>query len=269
MRELLKKAEKYINENGSSLQKACIDYVTGREGKQKVINELSVYQNPDGGWANGLEIEYPGKVSSPFTTSAALGYISRFDLIESDLYTDTLKYLKNTQHKNGMWDDTEEMLEFPHAPYMGPGIYPEYKTGMILKWLLRLGASEKEMIEKAQKYLLGTFNEVSQKNDLWSAVAYSGAFSLLPHLPEYSAIMEWSMKVLMPEPMEFGWQQIMGMIEDEIPIPSQVFDVSINLIKQNQEQDGGWPHMFGTYNRVWSAIFIIRFLKNNDLAYQS
>jgi len=261
MRELLVKAEKYIYENSNSLQKACMDYIAGREDKQKLIKELSPYQNFDGGWANGLEIEYPGLASSPFTTSAALGYISKFGLIETNLFQDTLTHLKNTQSPNGMWDDTDEMLKYPHPPYMGPGIYTEYKTGMILKWLLKLNVSDKEMINKAQTYLIEVFDEVAPKNDLWSAVAYSSAFSLLPHLAEYSKIMEWSMKILMPQEAQFGWQQVMGMIEDDIPIPEHVYDAAINLIKQNQEQDGGWPHQFGTYNRVWSAIYILRFIK--------
>lgn len=268
MRELLAKAEKYICENGNSLQKACTDYIAGRGDKEKVIKELSSYQNSDGGWANGLEIEYPGPASSPFTTAVALGYISRFDLTKSDLFHDTLTYLKNAQQRNGMWDDTDEILEFHHPPYMGPGVYTEFKTGMILKWLLRLNVSDKEMIGGAQKYLIQVFDEVSSKNDFWSAVAYSGAFSLMPHVAEYSKIMEWSMKVLMPQEGQFGWQQVIGMIEDDIPIPDHVYDVSLNLIKQNQEQDGGWPHQFGTYNRVWSAIYILRFLKNKNLIYQ-
>lgn len=266
--KLLEKAENYIYENSNSLQKACIDYIAGRGDKRKIENELFAYQNSDGGWANGLEIEYPGAASSPFTTAAALGYISRFDLIESDLFHDTLKYLKNTQHETGKWDDSKEILKYPHPPYMGPGIYLEFKTGMILKWLLRLNVSDKEMIDRAQAFLIDIFNEVSVKNDFWSAVAYSGAFSLLPNLQESKKIIEWSMKILMPHKEQFGWQQVIGMIEDDMSIPEPAHDISINLIKQNQEEDGGWPHQFGTYNRVWSAIYILSFLKNKNLIYQ-
>ncbi len=267
MRELMEKAEKYIIDNSTDLQKVCLDYVAGRSSKEKVLDELSKYQNPDGGWANGLEIEYPGAISSPFTTAAALGYISKFELGESELLPSTLNYLKKTQHENGMWDDTEGVLAYPHPPYMGPGIYPEFKTGVTLKWLLRLNIADKKMIEGAQSYLVEIFDEVAPKNDFWSAVAYSSAFALLPHLQETPRIMEWSMKILMPEESEFGWQQVMGMIEDDMPIPDRVYDISLNLIKENQEDDGGWPHQFGTYNRVWSAIYILRFLKQKGLIY--
>lgn len=261
MQEIFNKAEGYIKQNGTNLQKACMDYIAGRGDKESIIKELAPYQNTDGGWANGLEIEYPGTASTPYTTAAAMGYISKFELNESRLFSDTLKYLKNTQHKNGMWEDTDEMLKYPHPPYMGPGVYPEFKTGMVLKWLLRMNVQDFEMIDNAKKYLLSVFDEVSAKNDFWSAVAFSNAFSLMPEEQAYQKIMEWCMKILMPQDAQFGWQQAVGMIEDDIPIPDQARDIAINLIKQNQEQDGGWPHQFGTYNRVWSAIFILRYLK--------
>jgi hypothetical protein len=123
------------------------------------------------------------------------------------------------------------------------------------------------MINRAQEYLLGIFDEVSLKNDIWSAAAYSNAFSLLPQTKGYSRIMEWSMKILMPQQGQFGWQQAIGMIEDDIPIPDNLNNITIELIKQNQQEDGGWPHMFGTYNRVWSAIYIMRYLRNRNLIY--
>ncbi|QUH30635.1 prenyltransferase/squalene oxidase repeat-containing protein [Vallitalea guaymasensis] len=267
MNELKIKAEKYIYENANSLQKACMDYIADKGNKKKIIQELSTYQNADGGWVNGLEVEYPGSASSPFTTAAALGYIAKFDLKDTSLYHNTLAYLKDTQHQNGMWDDTDKILAFPHPPYMGPGIYPDYKTGMILKWLLRLNTIDKAMINGARDYMIQAFDEISSKTDFWSAVAYSGAFSMLPHVKEYSKIMEWSMKILMPNESQFGWQQVMGMIEDDTPIPEQAYDMAIKLINENQEEDGGWPHQFGTYNRVWSAIYILRFLKNKKLIY--
>ncbi len=263
MREIIQRAGGYIRENGTPLQKACLDFLEEKGTKDDIVKALSPYQNEDGGWANGLEIEYPGLVSSPYTTAVALGLIHKFSLSEHGLLLDTLDYLKSTQLENGMWDDTPQMLQFPHPPYMGPGVYTEYKTGMILKGLLRLNVHQTAMIDRAITYMADSFEEISKRNDFWSAVAYSGAFSFLPHHPKYPQIMEWSMKLLMPEGAGFGWQQAMGMIEDDIPIPETVQSLTLELIQKHQEPDGGWPHLFGTYNRVWSAIYIVRFLLKN------
>lgn len=260
---VFQKAQKYVLENGTDLQKACCRFLSDSTNKQEIQYELGKYQNTDGGWSNGLEIEYTGPVSSPFTAAAALGYILRFNLENTELLSKTIKYLKNTQKENGSWDDSDRILEYQYPPYMGPGIYPEYKTGMILKWLIRLNSQEVEMIDKAKNYLLNIFDSISRKNDFWSAVAYSSAFSLMPEIPEYKKIMEWCMKALMPNEVEIGWQQVRGMIEDDMPIPDRNLYKVIEMIEKEQESDGGWPHQFGTYNRVWSSIFIMRFLNLN------
>lgn len=265
MKEVIKKAEEYVLKNGTDLQKSCVNYVIGKGDKQSIAKELARYQNNDGGWANGLEIEYQGDISSPFTTAAALSYLYKFNLGDSTLLKKTLEYLRDTQNSNGMWDDLAEMSNFEHPEFMGKGVYTEYKTGMILKWLIRLNVDEQEMIDKATNYLLETFDDISKDNDFWSAVAYSSAISVLPNCKKYSQIMEWSMKILMPKGSEFGLQQVRGMIEDDMPIPEQVMDRAINLIKDSQECDGGWPNQFGKYNRVWSTINIIRFLRNNSI----
>ena len=265
MKEVLKKATEYVLENGTDLQKSCVNYLMGEGDRQSIIEELAQYQNSDGGWANGLEMEYRGNVSSPFTTAAALSHIYKFNLNDSNLLKKTLDYLKNTQYSNGMWDDPDEMNQFEHPDFMGKGIYTEYKTGIILKWLIRLKVDDREMIDRATNYMLENFDEISKKNDFWSAVAYSSAISVLPGCKKQEKIMEWSMKILMPKGSEFGLKQVMGMIEDDMPIPEQAMNNALKIIKDTQENDGGWPNPFGEYNRVWSAVSIIRFLVKNNL----
>ncbi|WDV45982.1 terpene cyclase/mutase family protein [Clostridiaceae bacterium M8S5] len=267
MNELVKKAENYIITNGTTLQKACLNFIKSDSGKEDAIKELSKYQNEDGGWANGLEFEYQGNVSSPFTTAVALNLMLKFGLKDTILYQETYMYLKNTQKENGMWDDVKEMLKFEIPGYMGPGIYPEYKTGMVLKGLLKLNENDREMIDSAINYLLVNFDEISKRNDFWSAIAYSSAFAVLPHIDESKKIMGWALGILMPNTEEFSLTQVIGMIDDDIPLPNQAKDIAIKMLVSGQESDGGWPHKFGTYNRVWSAIYILRYLKNIKVIY--
>ncbi len=266
MKAVVLNASSYIKDNGTGLQKSCLEYVLGRGSKDKVREELSGYQNSDGGFSNGLEIEYQGPVSSPFSTAAALGYIFRFDLADTELLEKALRYLRKNQKQDGSFDDESGMLAYPHPEYMGPGIYVDFKTGMILKWLRRLKIDEEGLINRAQQFLLDNFDRISEGRDLWSAAAYASAFADQRQLPEYPRIMEWCMSILAPEPDVFGWQQAMGMIEDDMDIPEQVLPNTLKMISERQQSDGGWPHQFGTYNRVWAAIFIVRFLLNSKLA---
>ncbi len=264
MKNTFLKAKDYIMKNGTNLQKICCDYVCKNATVDTVRDALAKYQNNDGGFSNGLEIEYQGDISSPFTTSAALGHMTKFGLKDSTVYLKTMEYLRNTQNGNGSWDDPEELDKFPHPPYMGKGIYIEYKTGMILKWLLLMGAEKDKMIESGLNYMENNFKTFSEKNDFWSAVAYSGLYIQLPDSKLFSSVMEWSMKILMPPTGISKWQQISGMIEDSIKISEKDIPTTLQAIKENQEADGGWPHLFGEYNRVWTAIFILQFLSKQS-----
>lgn len=54
------------------------------------------------------------------------------------------------------------------------------------------------------------------------------------------------------------------MIEDSIKISEKDIPTTLQAIKENQETDGGWPHLFGEYNRGWTAIFILQFLSKQS-----
>lgn len=271
MEKIYGSGKKFILENGSESQKILFKYLIGEDSKEAAVKALGKYQNEDGGWANGLEIEYKGNISTPMTTAAALGYIYLFDLADTELLPKTIEYLKNTQREDGSWDDVEEILKFEVPPYMGPQIYVDYKTAMNLKWLRRYKIENQDMIDNGINYLVNDFERVSKAKDFWSAAAYSSIFSELPSLQETPKIMEWAMSVLIPPEAQkntdeqLPWMQIQGMIYEDSPIVYNLKDKIVEAIKENQLPNGGWPHQFGTYNQVWSAILIIRFLKINNL----
>lgn len=277
MKDVYENAKDFILTNGNEVQKKLFLHLAGECNLSCAIEALKRYQNEDGGWANGLEIEYSGNVSTPMTTAAALGYIYLFDLPETELLSNTLHYLRSTQKENGSWDDPEEITRFELPPYMGPGIYVEFKTGMVIKWLSRmnLDIEDREMIGRAREYLIKEFPHVSKEDDMWSAIAYINAFGELPPseqlkqsdwMPE---IMGWAMGILMPDGPpdsdtdELEWTFVQGMIHDDCPALDSMKEKVADTIAANQIRSGGWQHQFGTYNAVWAAILIVRFLRRN------
>jgi len=275
MNEVYENAKVFILENGNEVQKKLFLHLIGECNLSCAIEALKRYQNEDGGWANGLEIEYDGNVSTPMTTAAALGYIYLFNLLETELLSRTLHYLKSTQKENGSWDDPEEITRFELPPYMGPGIYVEFKTGMIIKWLNRLdlNTDDREMIIRARDYLIEEFPQVSKGDDMWSAIAYINAFGELPPLEQSEHIQEimgWAMGILMPDGPpdphtdELEWTFVQGMIHDDSPVLDSMKEKVAHAIVANQLQSGGWQHQFGTYNAVWAAILIVRFLRRSQ-----
>ena len=264
MKKIYSKAVSFINENGSNIQKSLYKYVLGQEKKENIVRKLQEFQNEDGGWANGLEIEYQGKISSIMTTATALGYIYLFGLEDSKLTNNTLKYLNNTQNESGYWDDDDEIRQADIPPYYLPGRFIEYKTGMILKWVRRLELDNK-MIDNGYRFMINYRDEI-ENPDMWTAIGYINAFV------EYKGdssqeIVNWAVNILNQNEAfneELNWQKIQGMIYDDDEMIFKLKGQILRSIKDNQLENGAWPHQFGVYNQVWAAILIIRYLKLID-----
>lgn len=270
MNTVYEKGRKYIDTNGTDLQKTVARYLSEEETKDELIETLGKYQNSDGGWANGLEIEYQGNVSTPMTTAVALSYIHLFDLWDTHLLPQTLDYLKTIQGKNGCWDDVKEIQKFNLPPYMGPGKYVEYKTGMNIKWLRRLDTGS-ELVSKALEYMRNQFPNASQTSDPWTAIAYINVFSEMPQNEANMEMLGWGLSVLNPSgetpPFEVTpWPMIQGMIHDDSLLISMNKEHVNRALSENQNEDGGWPHQFGPYNATWAAILNLRFIKKHGYA---
>lgn len=263
MKDTYLKAKAYVLEKGSKFQQAYAKWLEGEVSQAQLISELKAYQNEDGGFAHGLEIEYQGEASATITVAAALGYMARIGIKGGEVYDKTVAYLKAIQGEDGSFDDEEKVDRFPHPDYMGKGIYVPYKTGVALKWLMIMGCKEKDMIEAAYGYMEREFSEVSKTKDIWNALGYIGAFVQRMDLPIAGKVIEWCTSVFMGEQQPAKWMQYSGRIEaGEAIMPEEVDDV-LREMKANQESDGGWQQPFGEYNRVWQAVFMMQFMKEH------
>ncbi len=268
-------AREFVLKNGSELQKTALLFMMDESDKKSLTDALKPYQNDDGGWANGLEAEYRGNVSSPMTTAAALSYLYLFGLQDTELLKKSLEYLEKTQTEQGYWDDPDSILQFSVPDYMGPGTYVEYKTGMNLKWLKRLEVENSAMLQSAHGFLLDLFPKVSLEKDMWTAIAYMNAFSEYQNAEETRKILQWAQQVLTPpgafdvndsqEPPEPPWMMIQGLLYDDSHLLASMKEQTMIAIRKNQLPSGGWPHPFGTYNAVWAAVLVVRYLKANGL----
>jgi hypothetical protein len=114
------KAKSYIQNNGRSLEKAWLDYYFENGSKEKVILELSKYQNEDGGFGHALEPDffYPG--SSPAATTIAFQFLVELDIREDhEMVQQGIQYfLETVDHEKGQWRRVPyEVNQYPHASW--------------------------------------------------------------------------------------------------------------------------------------------------------
>ena len=90
-------ARQFILKNARPIDLAVYKYFFENGSNQRVIDELSKFQNEDGGFGNGLEPDFLNPNSSPIATNDAIITLYRTDALEcdSDIVKGIVRYLKS------------------------------------------------------------------------------------------------------------------------------------------------------------------------------
>ena len=115
------KAIKYILENARPLELAIYRYFFENESNQAVIDELSTFQNADGGFGNALEPDFFNPNSSPIATNDAIITLSRVNALDrdSDMVKGIVRYLSShdsfDEDKKRWLFAIDSNKNYPHA----------------------------------------------------------------------------------------------------------------------------------------------------------
>lgn len=115
------KAIKFVLENARPLELAVYKHFFEHKSNQAVIDELSKFQNADGGFGHALEPDFFNPNSSPIATNDAIITLSRVNALDrnSDIVKGIVKYLESHDSFN---EDKKRWLfaidsnkNYPHA----------------------------------------------------------------------------------------------------------------------------------------------------------
>lgn len=114
-------AKQFIVKHARPIDLAVYRYFFENQSNQSVIEELSNYQNKDGGFGNGLEPDFGNPNSSPIATNDAIITLYRTNAIKKDspIVQGIFRYLKS---KESFHADNKRWLfaidsnnDYPHA----------------------------------------------------------------------------------------------------------------------------------------------------------
>ena len=114
-------AIKYIIENARPLELAVYKYFFEHESNQAVIDELSKFQNADGGFGHALEPDFFNPNSNPIVTNDAISTLSRVNALDgdSDIVNGIVRYLEShdsfDEDKKRWLFAIDSNKEYPHA----------------------------------------------------------------------------------------------------------------------------------------------------------
>lgn len=115
----------FLQGEGYPLGVAIVRHLWRDGSPGEIIAALDAYQNPDGGFGNGLEVDIKAPVSNPFAARLAMQAMRLVDLDASAaMRAKLLTWLADNQHEDGDWHFAREVYDAPLAPWFAGWEFP-------------------------------------------------------------------------------------------------------------------------------------------------
>lgn len=132
--EQFDQARQFIYRHGDLLTRRRFAYHFEHGCKEAVLEALACYQNADGGFGNGLELDIMCPDSSGICTELAFGYLAELEVRSGALFDRGLHWVVAAQTANGdLPHPVETVKAYPH------GVWWEQDHGRILSLAGLLG----------------------------------------------------------------------------------------------------------------------------------
>ena len=117
----MQRSEESVKKYGRALEKVIFDRHFGEGNDMRILDELTAYQNFDGGFGNGLESDFRLPYSSPMATSVGVRYLKGIEGLEDAKghMKAAIEYFEAMFDKgrNGWFAVPKGVNLFPHAPW--------------------------------------------------------------------------------------------------------------------------------------------------------
>lgn len=114
------KVSNFINENSRDLDKQLYSFYFENGSASKVLEELTKYQNDEGGFGHGLEPDFITPSSSAMATTVAIQYMEKIEVSETNqVLKSAIDYFASSfAEEYQRWRPVPtDVNNFPHAPW--------------------------------------------------------------------------------------------------------------------------------------------------------
>jgi len=264
--DILFKAAQFYKDNSRDIDRALFEFHFADFPLDELLKVLSAYQNEDGGFGHGLEVDISAPESNPFATELALLICIQVGVTpEHPLIRKTVDYLENTQEDDGDWSFSPAIYEHELAPWFQGWERPNLNPACTLCGLLKeLGLGSEQLHQKVERM----FQQLAVPDDLASDEYYSVRPYAYYYLPDWehpqrefylSGVLWWLIRV-----------HVNGKIADSghffdyvrapytytgVHLPEAILSERLDMLISEQADDGGWPT---PYNPMWRGWFTIQ-----------
>jgi hypothetical protein len=283
----LERAQDFIWRNARLLERQLFTHLFDNGSLQAVLDALQAYQNPDGGFGNGLEPDKRCPESQPVDVEMALKILDLCSaltrpLVQDQLIAPIFDFLVSiTPASGGVPFALPSVNQYPHAPWWTIEANPPASinpTASLVGLLLKSGI-EHPWLTPAENYCWEAIAgwQSQQYHDLMPALTFlENASDSQRAQPEIQRLLRHirQQNLVELDPQAGGYVK---MPLDWAPSPDSpcraLFDQEtierhLRILLQHQESDGGWPINWDPISpgvelewRGWKTIEALSILK--------
>lgn len=250
-RKLVDPASRFLREQNYPLGTAIVEHLWRDGPSTAVIDALATYQNADGGFGRGLEVDIASPVSNPFAARLAIHILlSLRDAPAGKPVDDLAEWLHQAQHDDGDWHFAKEVYYAPLPPWFAAWTFPGLNPACCLAGLAtRLGIATPRMRERVARLFsrLATLEE-ARGGEFYNVLPYveyvstAGLDDRDAWLDAIAAnITDTAAKGNYADASHFFDHALGGGPEIVSWLPNEIISAFADTLMDEQEPDGGWP----------------------------
>lgn len=256
---------------GAALEAAVVDRIWFDGDPQAIVDGLSRYQNEDGGFGRGLEVDIGAPQSNPFAACLALDYLRGVPSDVGASMRDGLgAWLLENQAEDGDWHFSAETKAGKLAPWFAGWSFPSLNPACCLAGLAAVnGLATYEMLARVDRLFRDKASlDVVRNGEFYDLTPYT-EYSLTGALPpEYleelaATIVRWAREDRFEDADHFFHLALRNAPELAARIPRDIVDSYVARGLTEQLADGGWPT---PYDPAWRPAATAGVLRGLALA---
>ncbi|MHA2184758.1 MAG: hypothetical protein ACXAAI_07125 [Promethearchaeota archaeon] len=147
----LRKIKELIFQNGRLLERKLFSYFFENGNKDAVIKALVAYQNPDGGFGNGIEPDLLIPDSTAIGAETAMFYLDLLEFVDNEITDDLYSWIIKEQNEKGyITHPPKNMQDYPFQEWWdGPDDQRILTlSGFLKKW----GLGDAEFFQRVNNF---------------------------------------------------------------------------------------------------------------------
>ncbi len=259
------KAIDYVNEKGSSLEKARLDCILNTTApSSEVRQEISELQNLDGGFPFAM---VAGNLSTVNETTVALWWMEELDLLSWVIAQQAYGYLLSTQQSDGGWDEDVRIAQYDLPPWilLGDPKTKLYLSAYAAYWFAVGGYKHLPAFRKALHLLIRNQDQ-SGRIYGYTHTTWIAAAVFLMAGERYSPVARLAIQALSLRPLaDWDDSQIAWALDclgkAGLPRDHPFMEGGLAEMTHRQKDDGSWAAEEGEDSAVSTTIQVMKVLK--------